>query len=861
MKKNSQNHPRIFGLHIVEMVAILAVAVGYLGYGLFQGVSAQSGLPVIDITSPAGGEKWTVGEMRTISWRLDEAVKLPTRIFGQLAYRPQGESGTGTPFVGLWSEAVYDMSQRSGSFNWKVGYQYSTTTSQWTLMKEPPGGWDKVEIALRMNEEKFFESNGRAAWTWAYSGWFDVKLVRATSISPNTIYSNYPQTQTGYIVGRGFDNMPPDGAGKLYFGVRREVLRTGDAILWQYRTIGSLTRMANPPDGLDERDEAWSFTIPARTDLSKFVSNTAYSYFFVASASVPEFNPPTGIRIVYSDNPTAADNILISAAPVAPSITIGSPKEGDVWYWGDDRTIEFTTTNIPSKAVDIVLTGGPITFEDVLIESLSVPTDGARTYTWRLDITEVFCGVYPARIIVRDAGDDTIFGTSPDFVIKLGFHFSTPPDNTCEWPGALVPVSYRAGETVTLVLGRHDNFNPSGTHIPALYYHVKTTLNYGQWIEIINGAQNFNVSGNLWKYDWTVPALGTNYEAQLMFAYDTALAPNSPRYFARSVPINVTQPTREPNPLTGFYISAAMPLPIGANKVLKSIDQFEANYDTPGGSTVGFMIGFLDASGNFIIGDNPNWQHPTYGSFYNVTLGQAFNFNRSWLKDAASVKIRIIMATTDINDPAQQPRVASAGITYTLGDKVSGGDKIMVTLTLITPFEGQTYDYATNQRVHVIVYNPSDLTHPIFNACYKIMAGGGAVDPFIELPGTELVKDTSYSAWIKGIRHLAVAKTFGPTQAGALEVKFDTAALIGDLISKASTSGNDSFNLLNAQDWSIFLQDYLKEGLNLLADFNASEKVDVSDYSAFFYKNYGKSGAPYPLGSSFDKNICWPTSP
>lgn len=315
MKTKNKNQSCSPNLHVIGLTAVFAIAAGYLGYGLFQKVLAQSiGSPVIEITAPVGGEEWTVGEMRTISWELDAGVQLPTYVFGQLVYQPKDEAGdpdyTTTAFAGIWRPVKYPVSQLTGSFDWKVGYTYSQDTSGWEPISPPTGyTWDNIKVALRMYEERDYLGVGREAM--AHSGWFDVKLSRANSIFPNIIRSNYPQTQNGFIVGRGLDNMPPDSMDRLYFGIRREVLNVGDAVLYQYKTIGSLSR-----NSLNDWDEIWEFAIPANTDLDKFVSDTAYEYFFVANAFVPEYNPPSTTKIIYSENPTIADHVLICASSV-----------------------------------------------------------------------------------------------------------------------------------------------------------------------------------------------------------------------------------------------------------------------------------------------------------------------------------------------------------------------------------------------------------------------------------------------------------------------------------------------------------------------------------------------------------------
>ncbi len=950
MKKNSQNQLRIFGLHIVEVVAILAVAIGYLG-GHFITTRAQVQLtPEITLTNPMFPANSTpqqrlvlAGNTLNVSWTLSDYWQGYSNYTVKIAYYKDDVDNPGEVKIAE-VPAENNPNSRVGSYQWVM----PPSAASYHGLKNPDDRFIKVYliwkyeriIPITMDEDqsehfvilpyRLIAPSGvtwklgeqqSVRWSTTLKGeaniyvWGRIANSSGTHHNPIAYRINIADQSFNWKVGFGSDGyeipwITDPTVTKFIYVVPIDYL-TGSGCTPAVQCLPSGYYKGWDEDGIDPSQAIilpFNVNEPAPQSFIKVTAPTASDVWETGTAHLIKFEKSADIEYVdvlyskdggstykllaekipnkseYSWTPSSqdvsaggmvkvadsADNKIYDEsekfevkAPILPGITVGSPKGGDTWYWGDSMLIEYTATSVPSKAIKITLVGSaPIDSEYILAESVAAE-DGTHTYTWQMNRDSgIFCAVSSAKIVIEDIKDDTIFGESGEFAVKPPLTFTNPADGTCQWPGALPPTAYEAGSTVTVTVAKTVGFNPSGMRTPALYYRIKVPVSpdYGPWVEIINGTDNFGTGGGF-SYDWTVPPSENDYKAQLLFTFDTGgtLNPNNVLYFARSIPFDVTATGNEPFPSSGTYISAPMPLSIGASKILKSIDQFEATYSAPDGTTVGFMIGFLDASGNF-IGENPDLED-TYGSFYNVTLGQPFNFNQSWLKDAASVKIRIAMATSDIDDPNKQPRVASAGISYTLGDKVIVGTDIMVTLTLVTPFEGQTYDYATNQRVHVIVYDPTDLANPLFNACYKIIPGGGTESPFIELAAKDMKANGSYGAWVKGIHHLAVSKLFNaPAQAGALEVEFTTAALIGDLVSKASTTGSDSFNLLNAQDWPVFLQEYLnlKEGLDLLADFNASHKVDVSDYSAFFYKNYGRSGAAYPLGSSFDKNICWP---
>jgi len=176
------------------------------------------------------------------------------------------------------------------------------------------------------------------------------------------------------------------------------------------------------------------------------------------------------------------------------------------------------------------------------------------------------------------------------------------------------------------------------------------------------------------------------------------------------------------------------------------------------------------------------------------------------------------------------------------------GVGIKVTLRLFTPLEGKNrYDYETANSTRVIVLGKNEST-PRLDNFFRINSS----DEVIGLPATiDVVSGRQYDVWVKAKQHLAVVKTFTPTQGGeTIQLTFSTtdghSAFIGDIIGQSDPT-HSSFNFINAQDWSRFYYEYLKTGLSiLLGDFNRDGKVDSQDYS-FFYRNYFKRGSSYPL--------------
>ena len=123
--------------------------------------------------------------------------------------------------------------------------------------------------------------------------------------------------------------------------------------------------------------------------------------------------------------------ILISTMAYSASITITSPKTGDVWCINQAHTIEWTATGQMDANVRIRLLNHP-TLDVALAIDDTIPTDDG-SYTWTIPAT-VTPGSYRIRVRTMDAAvfkDSEMFeitncsNQKPDLVVRdLEFYFS-----------------------------------------------------------------------------------------------------------------------------------------------------------------------------------------------------------------------------------------------------------------------------------------------------------------------------------------------------------------------------------------------------------------------------------------------------
>jgi hypothetical protein len=117
------------------------------------------------------------------------------------------------------------------------------------------------------------------------------------------------------------------------------------------------------------------------------------------------------IRITDAANPyvsDVSDEIFTISSAIQSSITIVSPKEGDIWDAGSTQTIRWTSNNVADLNIYYSLNGG----KDWNIINTNIPAVWG-SYTWKnLGIASTNC-----RIKLEDASDTTINSVSNTFTI------------------------------------------------------------------------------------------------------------------------------------------------------------------------------------------------------------------------------------------------------------------------------------------------------------------------------------------------------------------------------------------------------------------------------------------------------------
>ena len=293
-----------------------------------SGSIASTTNPSITITSPSGGETWTRGTTKTITWGYTgspgstveiDLVKGGTTV-GTIANGvPIGSGGKGSYSWPISSTVTtgsdYRVSVQSTSqtaikdissnyFTLTSGSTISTTTTPSITVTSPAGG----ETWTRGTTKTI---------TWSYTGspgsTVDIDLLKG-----------------GLKVGTIADSVPIGSGGQGSYS-------------WP------ITSTATATTGDDYKVSVQSTSQPA-------IKDTSTGYFTIVFGTT-------------------------TSGTTAPSITVTSPNGGEVWYKYTTRTITWSYTGSAGSTVDIDLIKGGLKV-GTIADSIPIGSSGKGSYSW-----------------------------------------------------------------------------------------------------------------------------------------------------------------------------------------------------------------------------------------------------------------------------------------------------------------------------------------------------------------------------------------------------------------------------------------------------------------------------------------------
>jgi hypothetical protein len=294
-------------------------------------ISTTTTAPSITVTSPDGGEIWTRGISKTITWSYTgnpgstveiDLVKGGTIISTIADSVPIGSSGKGSYTWPIYSSGTtgsdYKVSVQSTSqptikdisnnyFTLTSGTSIPRTTTPSITVTSPDGG-------------ETWTAGTTNTVTWSYTG------NPGSTVKVEFLKGGVPFTT--------IDSVPigSDGKGSYTYSI------------WSGRTPGT-----------DYKVRIQSTSQPAIQDLSN-------NYFTITSGTSTSGTSTSGTT--------------------TPSITVTSPNGGEIWYKGTRHTVTWSYTGSPgSAAVKIVLLKGGATV-GTIANSVPIGSNGKGSYSW-----------------------------------------------------------------------------------------------------------------------------------------------------------------------------------------------------------------------------------------------------------------------------------------------------------------------------------------------------------------------------------------------------------------------------------------------------------------------------------------------
>ena len=479
----------------------------------------------LTLTSPNGGEVWTVNSSHNITW-----TKTGTIANVELRYSKDG--GSTYPYVIIASTPGGDL-----SYNWSIPDEISSTLkvkitniaddtvfdvsdSNFKIVGAVglvnPNGGQQLTVGTQYNI------------TWTLTGTIaNVRLEYSTdsgSSYPNMIVGSTPAGGLSYTW------TIPNAVSK---NVRVKVSDASDLSVYD-TSDANLTIMPGfsitSPNGgetwvvASSQDITWTttgtcsnvkleYSINGGTDYTTIIASTPNTELY--AWTVPDaISTNCKVRISDVDNPTALD-ITDGVFKIKGALQLSSPNGTESWDVNSKHNITWTRTgSIPSVKLEYSTNGGT-TYPNLIIASVDA---SLGTYEWTIPdalSTQV-------RVKVTDTSDSTVFDTSDaNFTIK----------------GALTLNSPNGGED--LVVGNSTNI--TWTRFGSIQnVKLEYSTNSGQTYPNLIIAATDASTGS---YNWAIPdAIGTQLRVKVSDADNSLVYDTSDANFSIKGAITVNTP-------------------------------------------------------------------------------------------------------------------------------------------------------------------------------------------------------------------------------------------------------------------------------------------------------------------------------
>jgi hypothetical protein len=706
----------------------------------------------VTLVAPNGGEVWTVGSSRNITWTKTgtyATVKLEysTNAFAnelQTTVIATGvDSVTGTPYawtvpdtigtqlrVRVTNESdttVLDSSDLNfkiagsltlnapnGSENWGVG---TSKTVTWTRVGSIANA--KLELSLDGGStfpEVIVASTGAAAqaYIWTIPDMIGSnRRVKISDASDATVFDN---SNANFAIMGAFAVTQPNGG---------EVWTVGSAQSIEWNTTGTVANVK-----LEYSTNAFSDELQT-TQISASAPNTGTFSWTVADAI------SNLVRVRVSDvNNASAFDISNASFKIRGALLVTAPNGGEPWEIGTSQNITWTRTGSIANVKLEYSTNGFVDELQTAVIIASTPADPAPAdnigaYSWNIPDTPSTTN----KVRVTDASDATVLDTSnSNFIIK----------------GRLVMDVPDGGEIWTVAGVQNIQWTKFGaiSNVQLQY----STDSGGTWpggnIIIASTAADPAPADNSGFYSWTIPdAIGTQVRVRVQDAADSSTFDDSDADFKIRGAITITSPNGGEVWIVGANQNITwthagtfsnVKLEYSTNGFTNETQTFSITAATPNNDTFSWSIPdaigssvkvrasdaadntVTDSSnGNFTIKGSLSLTSPNGGEVWKV----AENRNVTWNKAGSIANVKLeysnnggstypnsIIASTDANTGSYtwavadaigtQLRVRVSDVTdTTVNDTSDANFEIKGTVLLVAPNGSEQWPVNTVQNI------------------------------------------------------------------------------------------------------------------------------------------------------------------
>lgn len=544
--------------------------------------------PTVTVLSPNGGEVWSVGAGRTISWTSATVANVKVELTrdngatwstlassvpalnGYYYWYPQlpGSSDAKIKVTSTANAAITDMSDSVftiagpsialtspiGGETWFAGSQYYIT---WTS-----NGINNVKIEYTTDNEATWNMIHPGAPDYGYFYWTLPSNINSTTCKVR-VTSTLNASLTSKSLGT-FSIVPPTASLSVNSPNGGETFYMNNSyyVTWTSSAIANVKIELSRDNGT-----TWS------TLVSSFPTTNGFYYWNVNAL------PSANCKIRISDAANASMNDVSDAvfaiAPNVPTITVTSPNGGETWYVSSYHQITWTTNNVPAVNVSYSSNAG---------SSWTLLASNVTTNSFYWNIPNTISSTCLVKI--ESSSSSAISDTSDSF-----FAIDNAPANNNVITTTLVtPPVFCKRDTITVGYSAVGTFN-SGNIFTAQISDSAGTFNYPQII----GSLSSTTSGSI---TCVIPAY----------------LPNSSLYKIRVVSDNLPA---NGSPDTGTFILNSPHFNFSANSVIKYLPDGLVSFTHSGQAGSSYSWDFGDGSTSSII--NPSHTYTQIG-YKNVSL-------------------------------------------------------------------------------------------------------------------------------------------------------------------------------------------------------------------------------------------------